>query len=108
MWLECGSIMGLIAQQYRIFVYEIQEAVYRPVCDLWATDERSALERLQKETSRKMTLVERGPLIAMNASDCQFIARAHSDRGRWPSVDTGRLPQSTNENYQRAAERQGI
>lgn len=100
--------MGLIAQQYRIFVYDIGEGAYRQVCDLWADSEKAALERLKSETSREMTLVEKGPLIAMNASDCQFIARAHSDKGRWPSVDTGRLPQSTNESYVRAAERERI
>jgi len=102
--------MGLIAlvEKYRIFVYEIGPGVYKPVCDLMATDEKSALERLKKETSREMSLVEKGPLVAMNASDCQFIARAHSDRGRWPSVDTGRLPHSQNETYRQAAERGAV
>jgi hypothetical protein len=100
--------MSLISQQFRIFVYEIDAGVYRPVCDLWSTSEKEALLRLKSETSREMTLVEKGPLIAMNASDCQFIARAHSDKDRWPRVDTGRLPQSTNEAYVRAAEREQI
>ena len=97
--------MGLISQQYRIFVWEVRNDVFRNICDLWAGSEKEALEMLQKQTSRQMTIVEKGPLVAANSGDCQFIARAHSEKQRWPRVDTGRLPQTENANYERAAER---
>lgn len=100
--------MGLITQQFRIFVYDpgLDDGAFRPTSfDLWATSEKEALLELQRSVTQPLTLWEKGGLAAMHGKGLQFIARAHSDKSRWPNVQTGRLPNSTNENYMRDAER---
>lgn len=90
--------MGL-SQQFRIFVYDpnVDEGVFKGIADLWADSEKAALLQLQSNTSRKMTLAEKDGVVAMNSDGLQFIARAHSDKQRWPKEQTGRLPQSENQ-----------
>jgi len=97
--------MALIAQQYRIFSYNVTEGAFRSHVDVWAATEKDALLELQKNVTQKLTLEEKGDKIALNGLGLQFIARAHTEKHRWPSIATGRLPNSENEAYIKDAER---
>jgi hypothetical protein len=99
--------MGLLDQKYRIFVYDpnLDEGAYKPLCDLWASSQRNALEKLQAQTSDKLTIVEKGEYTAANSPQFQFIARLCSKPETWPSVDSGRLPRSENRAKQEDFER---
>lgn len=87
-----------IHQQYRIFVYDptLDMGAYQGICDVWAENEKQALEKMAAGTSRKMTMVETPTHVAMNSDELQFIARPHAKPESWPNVQTGMLPRSDN------------
>lgn len=77
--------MALIAQQYRIFAYDPTDGdgAYRAVADTWGESELAAIAQFKADNQ-----------IAGDADgrNIQLVARAHSDRDRWPNPATGRLP----------------
>lgn len=91
--------MGLIAVGYRYFVYDPEidgVGAYKLIGGCHATSQRDALEQLQRNTSRLITIQEANGMVVGNSEGLQFIAREESKPETWPNANTGRLPRSEN------------
>ena len=81
--------MSLISQQYRIFAYDPckDDGAFGNVGDVWARSEEEALQIYKAENEVAALL---------NGKSIHLIARAHSEKHRWPDMQTGMLPHSDN------------
>ena len=82
-----------LLQQFKIFAYDPtrDHGAFGAVGDVWATDEPDAL-RVYKSDNTVAALLD--------GKSIHLIARAYSEKERWPDVQTGRLPRSNNPVYQ--------